>query len=83
MSIPPSFYGVALAAVASGDQRTLTATAVQLGVSVPALTQDVLLLVRDPRVVAAHPRPCRVIVERGERARAARDGRVLSVRSEV
>lgn len=83
MTIPPTFHGVALAAVASGDARTITTTAMQLGLSAPALTQACVHLLEDPKVVAAHPRPCRVIAERIERGRRKRDAGQLVVRSEV
>ncbi|MBB1494111.1 hypothetical protein J4N02_13355 [Propioniciclava sp. MC1595] len=83
MPIPDASHGIALQAVASGDDRTITATAMQLGLSAPALAQACVHLIDDPKVVAAHPRPCRVIAERIERGRRKRDAGQLVVRSEV
>lgn len=80
MPIPDTFIPIALQAVASGDDRPI---ALQLGLSAPALTQACIHLLEDPKVVAAHPRPCRVIAERIERGRRKRDAGQLVVRSEV
>lgn len=81
--IPATFIPVALQAVATADERTITTTAVQLGLSAPALVQACVHLLDDPQVVAANPRPCRAIRERLDRQREARDGRRLGVRCEV
>lgn len=72
--IPTTFRGVALQAVASGQPRLIAETAHTLGLGAPAMVQEVVRLVADPEVVRAHPRPCRTIVGRLERQRAARSG---------
>ena len=83
MTIPTTFHGVALQAVASADQRLIVSTALTLGMSAPALVQAVVGLLEDPQVVMAHARPVRVIRERLERQRAARDASRLTHRLEV
>ena len=80
--IPAALVPAVLDAVARRDRPVLLATATDMGVSVPRLVQEAVRLAHDPRVYAANPRPCRVILERQEASRQAWSV-PLPVRSEV
>lgn len=68
---------MALAAVSPGNQKLMAETALRLGLSVPALVQQVKALASNPTVYAAYPRACRVIIER-----IAADGEARSLKGE-
>lgn len=78
--IPAEHVPEALAAVVDHDVDTL---AFRLGVSGPALVQEVLRLIDEPSVIVANPRPCRILRERREAGRALRSRFRLTARSEV
>ena len=78
--IPAELIPEALAAVVDHDVDTL---AFRLGVSGPALIQEVLRLIDEPSVIVANPRPCRILRGRREAGRALRSRFRLTARSEV
>lgn len=67
--IPDEQLGRVLDAVAT---RTAYPLSVELGVSVPALTQFALRRAGEAEVYARHPAPCRRLLEQQAAARAAR-----------
>ena len=80
ITIPDGRRGDALDDVAHQRPAEI---ALVLGASAPALVQACVDLARRPDVYAQHPRACRVILERIERARAARSAQLLNIRVAV